>query len=139
MDWGRRPLSIEQWEYAKADVEWVEKIFYNLRGSIDDEIFLESRRLFEKNLTRERVYNPKDWGMGNKPDGQQKIMRMLWEKREERAKSHNKNVGRICPEKVLKPKAEVLYREWYERGNTAYADEFLCWEELGESESKGRE
>ena len=111
-DWGKRPLSYEQMMYAREDTRWVEKLFHELSPHIKVHHFEESRRLFEKNSPRKRMYDPSDWGIGDKAYWHRVIMRLCWEKKEREAERRNINVGRVMPNDCLKEAAKDLYFQW---------------------------
>ena len=79
-DWGRRPLTEAQKAYDMDDALWLRYIFDRINDNAKEEHFVESIALHDKHSGPIREYNPKDWGMGDKPVDHRKVMEFLWRK-----------------------------------------------------------
>ena len=130
-DWGRRPLSRGQMEYSMSDATWLPRIFHQLKAQIREEHFAASKENFDKHSHRTHIFNPRDWGLGDKSESYREIMHVVWRVREERAASLNHNVGRIIPNGKLKELTKRLHDKWFNEGDHAYG-EFITWAQFAE-------
>lgn len=110
-DWGRRPLSPSQLEYAYADTRYLLQLADKLREEVAargpevvEEVAVDCARMEEREA-RPRVFDPESFerhpsARAMEPLGRQ-VLRSLYAAREERAKALNKPPFRVVSDQAL--------------------------------------
>jgi ribonuclease D len=114
-DWARRPLSVEQLQYAEDDVRYLVPLYLNLRDALQEAgrtlwLFEETRELEQPSLHRTEPEGA--WkrlkGLDRMRPEQRATAKLLAHWREETAVKHDKPRGWILADDALREIAERL-------------------------------
>ncbi len=114
-DWTRRPLSVEQLQYAEDDVRYLAPLYLNLRDALDKAgrtqwLYEDTRELEQPGL--HRTEPEAAWkrlkGLDRLRPEQRRAAKMLAQWREEMAITHDKPRGWIIADDALREMAERM-------------------------------
>jgi ribonuclease D len=108
-DWARRPLLPEHLEYARGDTHWLlgmrEVMQYRLERAGWSEAVAEECRLLEAREWQGRTPDPGDFlrikGANALDEASLRVLRCLYEYREQQAEAMDRPVFKVIPDKVL--------------------------------------